>query len=357
MNHTYLYDKIQSTLKQNYGKTPDTLILNRVKEELDWMQRANMYSTIRLLYELTERLKQMNIPYSVKNSGNASFILYLLGITRINPLPPYYYCPHCHLVIWDNTSKCGIDLKKEKHCKTDGAIMLTDGFNIPWQAHLSCDQEQFFDISVNPLMYENTLEVLNKTGIDIIEYESSNNTSRYRVIEAGNLILQFNLPQTELAQSPAECLNTAVFLEMARNYALTNTPDLKIIINSFADVISYLGILRSSYTSDAKLKALVNTLNYKLSELIACREDLYQYFLEHGCSEHTAFKLMNNVRKGKRFLNNPPPSDTLISKDKWVIEFCKDVLYLPSKADIIENLLLNPTYQLPVPAFEDVLQN
>ncbi|MBQ7884436.1 MAG: hypothetical protein IJ320_08795 [Phascolarctobacterium sp.] len=355
MNHTYLYYNIQSTLKQNYGKKPDTLILNRVKEELAWMQCANMYFTIGFLYELTERLKQMNIPYRVKNSGNASFILYLLGITRINPLPPHYYCPHCHSVIWDNTSKCGIDLRKEKHCKTDGAIMLTDGFNIPWQAHLSCDQEQFFHVSINPTMYENTLEVLNKTGIDIIEYQSSHNTSRYRNVEAGNIILQFNLPQTELEQSPTEYLNTDAFLEIARNHALITTPDLKISINSFADVISYLGILRSSYTSDAKLKALVNTLNYKLSELIACREDLYQYFLEHGCSEHTAFKLMNNVRKGKRFLNNPPPSDTLISKDKWVIEFCKDVLYLPSKADIIENLLLNPTYQLPVPVSESVL--
>ena len=145
-------------------------------------------------------------------------------------------------------------------------------------------------------------------------------------------------------------------IEMARQYALTTMPDLKVQINSFSDIISYLSILRTTFSDDTKLKVLINTLCYSPSELITCREDLYQYFIEHGCNENIAFKLMSNVRKGKYFLNNFPSYEMHTARDKWVVGFCEDIRYLPSKTEIIEDLLFNLMYLPNNSPFQHILE-
>ena len=96
-----LYTEIQSALHKKYGENPDPEIEKRVRDEWVWIQQSETYFTLLLLCDLTENLDDFDIPYSIRCSGNASFILYLLGISNINPLPPHYHCPHCYSVIWD----------------------------------------------------------------------------------------------------------------------------------------------------------------------------------------------------------------------------------------------------------------
>lgn len=351
-----LYEEIQSALYKKYGENPDPEIEKRVRDEWVWIQQSETYFTLLLLCDLTENLDNLDIPYSIRYSGNASFIFYLLGITIINPLPPHYHCPLCHSVIWDYNAKCGIDLEKEKRCEEDGTIMRADGFNIPWQAHLLHKQSHYFYLSLPPNMYEETLDGLQEMGINNVN-NYINGTNKYRVIETNNIILHFNLPKLCFDQPTINPSDTETLVELARQYAFKTTPDLNIHIKTFADVISYIGILRSDYTNDEKLKALINTFHYKPSELITCREDLYQYYLEHGCTERIAFQLMSNVRKGKHFLNNFPSQEMRTAKDKWVVSFCEDVRYLPSKTDIIEDLFFNIACRTNTSPFESLIKN
>ena len=53
-------------------------------------------------------------------------------------------------------------------------------------------------------------------------------------------------------------------------------------------------------------------------------------------------KEMNNVRKGihKPSILSIAQKNTI--KDKWVISLCEDVLYLPSKTEIIEDIVFLP---------------
>lgn len=352
-----LFKQITVNLGEMYGENPDPEIEKRVRDEWVWMQQSENYFTIHLLCELTLNLDVFDIPYSIRYSGNASFILYLLGITNINPLPPHYYCPNCHSVIWDCNAKCGADLEKGKRCEKDGAIMRVDGFNIPWQAHFLHNHVHNFYLSLPPDVYEETLDGLRNIGMYNINTHLCNNPNKYRIIETINIILQFNLPKPSLDSPIINASDTETIVEMTRQYALKTTPELNVRINTFADVISYIGILRSDYAKDEKLKALINTLHYKPSELITCREDLYQYYIDHGCNERMAFKLMSNVRKGKHFLNNFPSHEMHTAKDKWVVSFCEDVRYLPSKTDIIEDLFFNIACRPNVSPFESLITN
>ena len=352
-----LFKLINENLNKMYGENPDPEIEKRVRDEWAWIQQSKTYFTVHLLCEITRNLDNFDIPYSVRYSGNASFILYLLGITNINPLPPHYHCPHCHSVIWDNNAKYGIDLEKEKHCEKGGTIMCAAGFNIPWQAHLLHKQEHYFYLSLPPSMYEETQDCLRAIGIDDIETHFCNTIKKYRVIETDNIILQFNMPELCFDSPTINTSDTETLVELARQYAFKTTPDLNVRITTFADVISYIGILRSDYANDEKLKALINTLHYKPSELITCREDLYQYYVDHSCNERVAFQLMSNVRKGKHYLNNFPSPEMRTARDKWVISFCEDVRYLPSKADIIEDFLFNLAYRPKANPFESVLSH
>lgn len=352
-----LFKLINKSLDKMYGENPDPEIEKRVRDEWVWMQQSETYFTILLLCDLTENLDDFDIPYSIRCSGNASFILYLLGITNINPLSPHYHCPHCHSVIWDCNAKSGIDLEKEKCCEKDGTIMRADGFNIPWQAHLLHKQNHHFYLSLPPNMYEETLDCLHEMGINNINTHLNSATNKYRVIETNNITLHFNLPELCFDPPTINSSDTETLVELARQYAFKTTPDLNVRINTFADVISYIGILRSDYTNDEKLKALINTFHYKPSELITCREDLYQYYVDHGCTERMAFKLMSNVRKGKNYLNDFPSQEMRTAKDKWVISFCGDVRYLPSKTDIIEDLFFNLACRTNTSPFESLITN
>ena len=352
-----LFKLINENLNKMYGDNPDPEIEKRVRDEWVWIQQTETYFTILLLCDLTENLDDFDIPYSIRCSGNASFILYLLGITNINPLPPHYYCPNCHSVIWDCNAKSGIDLEKEKHCVKDGTIMRADGFNIPWQAHLLHKQNHYFYLSLPSNMYEEILDGLHEMGINSVNTHLNSATNKHRVIETNNIILHFNLPELCFDPPTINPSDTETLVELARQYAFKTTPDLNIHIKTFADVISYIGILRSDYTNDEKLKALINTFHYKPSELITCREDLYQYYVDHGCTERMAFKLMSNVRKGKNYLNNFPSQEIRTAKDKWVISFCEDVRYLPSKTDIIEDLFFNIACRTNTSPFESLITN
>ena len=88
--------------------------------------------------------------------------------------------------------------------------------------------------------------------------------------------------------------------------------------------------------------AQINILKVKPSEIIACREDLYKYYINNGSDESEAVKEMNNVRKGihKFSILSSVFQNTI--KDKWVISLCDDVLYLPSKTEIIEDIVFLP---------------
>ncbi len=337
-----LYQKIKKGLHEMYGEVPNIFVKQRLQEEWLWFKKANVLVTIALLNDIVDRFKLMHINYSPRYSCNASLILYLLGISRINPLPPHYNCPICHNVIWDKFSKCSLDLKKNKLCKFDESIMKIDGFDIPWQTWF-LNEENTFNVSLKGKDFDELIRILKELEVEYIFGYEKYGGGKCRIIETKNIVFWFNLSdKLESLELKLGDFDLERSLIKTREYVQKVMPELKVEITSFADIIAFVGVLRSSYINNSKLVAQINILKVKPSEIIACREDLYKYYINNGSDESEAVKEMNNVRKGihKYSILSIAQKNTI--KDKWVISLCEDVLYLPSKTEIIEDIVFLP---------------
>lgn len=360
INHE-VYKVIIEEFTSLYGAFPDELIKKRLHDEWVWSQQTNTSFTIGLLYDFIQVLLSFDIPYSPRFLCNSSLIFYVLGITKINPLPPHYHCPCCHTIIWDNNKKCGLDLKHNIRCPKDGTFMQYDGFDIPWQTNFMDNNSNIgFELSLSPEMHETTMDILDDMGVDYKTYHRTYYRKEIQIIETGKAFVQFNLPEKINDVEPPllylRNFNNEIIIRQAQQYAHLTTPALKVNIDTIADVISYMGIIRSDFNNDEKLKVLINTLGYTPSELIACRQDLFKYYLEHNCDEQIAYNLMSNVRKGKYFLNNFPSPEMHMARDKWVVSFCEDIRYLPSKTETVEDLLFNLLHRPDACPFESLLE-
>lgn len=68
-----------------------------------------------------------------------------------------------------------------------------------------------------------------------------------------------------------------------------------------------------------------------------CREDIFHYLKKHGFVDKDAFRGMNRVRKGRGL---PVITEEMrTAGDSWIIERCKNIQSLPSKADWLEQML------------------
>ena len=72
------------------------------------------------------------------------------------------------------------------------------------------------------------------------------------------------------------------------------------------------------------------------SEMLANREDVYEFLLEHNIDDRTAYEITENVRKGK-IHSNGWPEEMLVAMDKvnipdWFIQSCRNIQYLFPRA-------------------------
>lgn len=104
-----LEKEIDTALHRRYGKNPNPAILCRVQQEWRAMQERECVLDVAALWETAQWLRTSGQPYWMGSFAGANLLLYLLGITNTNPLPPHLYCPKCHRVIWKEEYKDGFD--------------------------------------------------------------------------------------------------------------------------------------------------------------------------------------------------------------------------------------------------------
>lgn len=78
----------EEALFRKYGKHPEDAIAKRFYWELEWVEHLNMAGQILLMQEIAGSVRELGSRLSIAGPWNSSFLLYLLGITELNPLPP-----------------------------------------------------------------------------------------------------------------------------------------------------------------------------------------------------------------------------------------------------------------------------
>lgn len=339
-----LYSIVKESLYEKYGEKPDELIAIRVEEEWHAMERCKVIFDVAALYELTTWLKENHYPYWMRALSGSSFILYLLGVTNGNPLPPHYYCPRCKSVMWAFSDADGFDLPQGRNCVDDMTTLLSDGHDIPWQILFGFgDFCPVFDIDLPYELYDMLQDTFSTHWIQDIQLDIAPVDPRYRDCKCIKLLhvnLVFCLNRNEI--SPM--FDERQFTSDDRDFILskcgiflneedddrTDYPDP----NSVADLIALFGISHSIGAWDEVTGLMIGKMGYSFSDMIAFRDDVYRYLIDHNFIEKDAWRGMNRVRKGMEL---PVVTDEMRqARDKWVLSRCNRIEYLLPKAHAVE---------------------
>ena len=104
---------------------------------------------------------------------------------------------------------------------------------------------------------------------------------------------------------------------------------------TFADLVRIMGLSHGTDVWLNNAQDLVRSRTVTLSETIAARDDIMTYLIRKGLEPKTAFKIMEQVRKGRGLT----PEDEAVMKEHqvpgWYIESCKKISYLFPKAHAV----------------------
>ncbi|MGI6542139.1 MAG: PolC-type DNA polymerase III [Limnochordia bacterium] len=101
---------------------------------------------------------------------------------------------------------------------------------------------------------------------------------------------------------------------------------------TFADLVRIMGLSHGTLVWIGNQQDLVRNKTITLSETIACRDDILEYLVRKGMEAQRAFKIMEQVRKGRGLTEE----DEQLMRDHnvpaWYIETCKKITYMFPKA-------------------------
>lgn len=101
---------------------------------------------------------------------------------------------------------------------------------------------------------------------------------------------------------------------------------------TFADLVRIMGLSHGTDVWLNNSQELVKSGTITLAETIACRDDIMTYLIRRGLPAGRAFKIMEQVRKGRGL---GPDDETLMLENgvpRWYVDSCKKIRYMFPKA-------------------------
>lgn len=124
---------IDEAVCSHYGSAPNQAVKKRIREEWHAIECTDTVLDVAALHNTAMWLQEKGYRYFLSGATGASLIGYLLEIGVVNPLPPHFLCRTCHHFQWiENSSPDSVTASKYP-CPIDGASIIADGFDLPWQ--------------------------------------------------------------------------------------------------------------------------------------------------------------------------------------------------------------------------------
>lgn len=138
----------EKRLKELYPLGVPEEIEARYKTELGWLEKSEFMDDFEIFRLLSEEGKKTSQYMAFRGMASSSFIIYLLGNNRLNPLKAHYYCRKCGHLEVVNTHLFGIDLPKIS-CPICNEELVGDGFNLPLESVWGTDGKKHIDFDYN----------------------------------------------------------------------------------------------------------------------------------------------------------------------------------------------------------------
>lgn len=310
------YKRLLEIYKQNIPKN----IQERYEYELKSILENNFENIYMFLYYISKKVKEDNEYFLLSGTIGSSFIVYLLGITDIDPIK----------------------------------------YNIPFEVSSGIEgyRRPNFEL-VFSKKYLNEIkryiEVILKEN-DMLTDETSDDGLKLYL--RGNIDLDFVLRLEEVTgkKYTTILLDDKESLELLKNantlgisefdYILVRNMILEIKPNSFEDFVKISGLSHGTDVWTNNAQELIKNGTATLNEVIACRDDIMNYLIEQGVEKGIAFNIMESVRKGKIRKNREEKWDEYkeIMKNhnvpEWYIKSCEKIKYLFPRAHAV-NYVMN----------------
>ena len=139
---------IKKWSKDGTKETIHPKIIERIEEELNAVASTGYEALYMIATWSVIESEKRGYPVGSRGSCGSMIVSLCMNISENNPLPPHYYCEHCHHVEFVDTELVGLDLE-DKTCPECGSIMKGDGCNIEYFNFLGWGGTKICDIDLN----------------------------------------------------------------------------------------------------------------------------------------------------------------------------------------------------------------
>lgn len=354
----------EKALAEKYGENIPRLIRERYESELNHIA-ANGFAPYYILASmLAAKSRELGYLYNLRGSAGGSFVVYLLGISETNPLPPHSYCSKCKHIEFVDAEKypSGFDLNRSdmerKRCPNCGEPLAGDGHNIPVEffSGFYGDKAPDFIFNFAPELQEDMFRYLE----DVFGKEN---------------ICLGDSPADSFCHAPGtvrlDILSHSIFSKLkrmenatgigARSIKLEDIDIFSFFIDDdfeglpfddglvrrisdtvfpsrFSDLVKILGFAHGRNVWTDNGENLAGTVCYP-ERLIAHRDDVMLTLIKHGIDRKTAFDMAETVRKGEAESYLAGEREAMLIEHgvpEWYIDSMKKIAYLFPKAHSTE---------------------
>ena len=335
----------EKALAEKYGEKPPQLIRERYESELDHIVANGFASYYILASMLAAKCGELGYLHNLRGCAGGSFIVYLLGISEVNSLPPHTRCPKCGRIEFVDTEEypSGFDLNRLKLLI---AVLesfrqhqrVGDGHNIPVEFFAG------YDGGKKPTFTFNFATEIQK---DMIRYLEELNGKDINVLPHSMFAKLKRMEESTGISARSIRLEDVDIFSFFMDDDLKGLPfdgNLvreiadKVFPARFSDLVKILGLAHGKNVWIGNGETLAGKLCVP-ENVIAHRDDVMLTLLRHGIDRRTAFDIAETVRKGETESYLAGEREAMLIEHgvpEWYTKSMKKIKYLFPKAHSTE---------------------
>lgn len=285
-----------------YGERLPRTVAARLEDELEKIGRYGQESLYLLVIRIAEYMHAQDILFHVGWYAGGALVLYLCGVTEVNPLPPHYRCTVCGQ--WEDSAETecrfGLDLK-QKTCSRCGGALWGDGYDIPFDFLCGFDGSRIpsFSIAFDGA-YKKQIQSMLEKSFPYCVFSVTEDAVPWQHGALYDIIENTHRTETKMQSEPAEA-SLFEMLKVPKNKHRSFSEMMENIGHQNGEGVSGMLIFREDIMTDLAQCGMDSFRAYQIAEILrkgrrdTFSENVLSALSDCGITEET-IKVMKNIR-------------------------------------------------------------